>query len=126
MIRVQFSRARARASARPRPREAPVMIAVRCDGTPVISYASWSCLNTMYRPLRRRETSGRPVFVLYQSTGQSDTVGLFVWHAEKGRNCIHQNSKIGSRTLVPGPKIGSRTHFEAPLLNKPTVSNRCR
>jgi len=40
-----------------------------------------------------------------------DTVGLFVWHAEKGRNCIHQNSKIGSRT-----------HFEAPLLNKPTVS----
>jgi hypothetical protein len=32
-----------------------------------------------------------------------DTVGLFVWHAEKGQNCIHQNSKIGSRT-----------HFEAP------------
>ena len=43
----------------------------------------------------------------------TDTVGLFVWHAEKGRNCIHQNSKIGSRT-----------HFEAPSLNKPTVSLR--
>jgi hypothetical protein len=42
---------------------------------------------------------------------ENDTVGLFVWHAEKGRNCIHQNSKIGSRT-----------HFEAPSLNKPTVS----
>ena len=40
-----------------------------------------------------------------------DTVGLFVWHAEKGQKCIHQNSKIGSRT-----------HFEAPSLNKPTVS----
>ena len=40
-----------------------------------------------------------------------DTVGLFVWHDEKGQNCIHQNSKIGSRT-----------HFEAPSLNKPTVS----
>jgi hypothetical protein len=39
-----------------------------------------------------------------------DTVGLFVWHAEKGQNGIHQNSKIGSRT-----------HFEAPSLNKPTV-----
>jgi hypothetical protein len=39
------------------------------------------------------------------------TVGLFVWHAEKVQNGIHQNSKIGSRT-----------HFEAPSLNKPTVS----
>jgi hypothetical protein len=37
---------------------------------------------------------------------EQDTVGLFVWHAEKGRNCIHQN-----------PKIGSRTYFEAPSLN---------
>src|SRR5829696_8611012 len=42
---------------------------------------------------------------------RSDTVGLFVWHAKKGQNCTHQNSNIGSRV-----------HFEAPSLNKPTVS----
>ena len=47
----------------------------------------------------------------YEVKYWSDTVGLFVWHAEKGRNCIHQNSKIGPRT-----------HFKAPQLNEPTVS----
>jgi hypothetical protein len=34
---------------------------------------------------------------------RSDTVGLFVWHAEKGRSCNHQNSKIGSRTHLRLP-----------------------
>ena len=47
----------------------------------------------------------------YEVKSWSDTVGFFVWHTEKGRNSIHQNSIIGPRT-----------HFKAPQLKKLTVS----
>jgi hypothetical protein len=45
-----------------------VIIAVRSDDSPLISYASSFCLNTMYRSVPRRETSGGTVFGLYLGT----------------------------------------------------------
>src|SRR5215212_2472029 len=110
MIRVQPSSASLRASARPRPREAPVMIAVRCDDFPVISYASWSCLNTMYLSCRRREPSGGTVFGLYFGTGKTTSIdlsGLTSHVGGRSSGSVHEPAADGD----PG-RLGAVLGFE--------------
>jgi hypothetical protein len=55
---------------------------------------------------RSRSVPARLLAVVRRQDGRvavksrSDTVGLFVGHDEKGKNCVHWSRDIGSRTLL--------------------------